>query len=59
MVSVNVLIIIAREQALFSLYSLGSGVGAVESKIAFLFTLFSHYYTLYSLSDLSLAESLQ
>ena len=59
MVSVNVLIIIAREQALFSLYSLGSGVGAVEGKIAFLFTLFSHYYTLYSISDFSLAESLQ
>ena len=59
MVSVNVLIKMAREQALFSLYSLDSGVGAVEAKIAFLFTLFSHYYTLYSLSDFSLAESPQ
>ena len=53
MVYVNVLIKIACEQALFSLYSLG----AVEATIAFLFTLFSHYYILYSLSDFSLAES--
>ena len=59
MVYANVVIKIAREQALFSLYSLGSGVGAVEVKIAFLFILFSHYYTLYSLSDFSLAESPQ
>ena len=58
MVYANVVIKIAREQALFSLYSLGSGVGAVEVKIAFLF-IFSHYYTLYSLSDFSLAESPQ
>ena len=55
MVSVNVLIKIACEQALFSLYSLG----AVEAKIAFLFTLFRHYHTLYSLSDFLLTESPQ
>ena len=55
MVYANVVFKIAFEQALFSLYSLG----AVEAKITFLFTLFSHYYTLYSLSDFSLTESPQ
>ena len=58
MVYVNVLIKIACK--LSSHYiRLAGEFGPVEAKIAFLFMLFSHYYTLYSLSDFSLAESPQ